>query len=138
MVLNPLSIAISLMGISTPSRLEKDEKGTPPPCYCHFPEYGEHYFRGLTAEEQVTKIIKGYQKTYWQKVYDRNEPLDCRIYARAASIIVGIDRFPEDKLKSMAGTSTPAKSRRTTESDEENYTPQSRERKRRRSEFWDR
>jgi phage terminase large subunit GpA-like protein len=84
-------------------QLEKDADGVPPPCYCHFPQYDEHYFRGLTAEEHVKKIVKGYSRYYWQKIYDRNEPLDCRIYARAAASIIGIDRFPAAKLAQMCG-----------------------------------
>jgi phage terminase large subunit GpA-like protein len=81
--------------------LEKDSDGTPPPNYCHFPEYPEHYFRGLTAEEQVTKIIRGYRKTQWVKTYARNEPLDCRIYARAAASVVGLDKMTQKQLKNM-------------------------------------
>ncbi|MDR0547031.1 MAG: phage terminase large subunit family protein [Dysgonamonadaceae bacterium] len=92
-------------------RLEKDSDGTPPPNFCHFPEYPEHYFRGLTAEEQVTKIIKGYTRSYWRKVYERNEPLDCRIYARAAAAIVGLDRLNREQLQAMirAPRNTPQK-----------------------------
>nr|CAH7755880.1 unnamed protein product [Callosobruchus chinensis] len=39
----------------------------------------------LTAEQLVSKVVKGYTKQEWQKVRERNEVLDCRIYARAAS-----------------------------------------------------
>lgn len=84
-------------------RLEKDENGTPPPNYCHFPEYDEHYFRGLTAEEQVKRIVRGYPKFQWVKRYERNEPLDCRIYARAAAVIIGLDRLSAKRLASMGG-----------------------------------
>ncbi|MBS9531949.1 phage terminase large subunit family protein, partial [Wolbachia endosymbiont of Rhagoletis cerasi] len=38
-----------------------------------------------------------------QKVRERNEVLDCRIYARAASIALGIDRWPESKWNSLSG-----------------------------------
>lgn len=84
-------------------RLEKDSDGTPPPNYCHFPEYDEHYFRGLTAEEQVKRIIRGYPKYQWVKRYERNEPLDCRIYARAAAVIIGLDRLKPTRLAAMGG-----------------------------------
>ena len=84
-------------------RLEKDSDGTPPPNYCHFPEYDEHYFRGLTAEEQVKRIIRGYPKYQWVKRYERNEPLDCRIYARAAAVIIGLDRLTSKRLAQMGG-----------------------------------
>lgn len=84
-------------------RLEKDSEGVPPPCYCHFPQYDEHYFRGLTAEEQVRKVIKGYDCYQWVKHYERNEPLDCRVYARAAAGIVGLDRFSPEQITALVG-----------------------------------
>jgi phage terminase large subunit GpA-like protein len=72
------------------------ERGVPfPPGYCHFPHYGEEYFKQITAEQLVTKIVKGYRRHEWQKMRDRNEALDCRVYARAAAARVGIDRFQE-------------------------------------------
>ena len=64
---------------------------------CHFPEYNTEYFQQLTAEQLVTKIVKGYPKREWQKTRDRNEALDCRIYARAAAIALGIDRRTDAK-----------------------------------------
>jgi phage terminase large subunit GpA-like protein len=82
--------------------LEKDSEGNPPPNYCHFPEYPEHYFRGLVSEEQVQKVNKmGHRKFEWKKVYERNEPLDCRIYARAAAVLEGLEKFSEKQLRAM-------------------------------------
>jgi phage terminase large subunit GpA-like protein len=43
----------------------------------------------------VTKIVKGYRRHEWQKMRERNEALDCRVYARAAAGRIGIDRFQE-------------------------------------------
>ncbi|PIR25616.1 MAG: phage tail protein [Deltaproteobacteria bacterium CG_4_10_14_0_2_um_filter_43_8] len=63
--------------------------------YCHFPEYGEEYFMQLTAEEIVIRIHKGFKKLEWQKIRDRNEALDCRVYNRAAAAFIGIDRFAD-------------------------------------------
>ena len=65
--------------------------------YCHFPAYGPEYFKQLTSEQLVTKVHKGYPKREWQKIRDRNEALDCRIYARSASIAIGIDRWQPSK-----------------------------------------
>jgi len=73
------------------------------PGYCHFPEYPPEYFKQLTAEQLITKVVKGYTKQEWQKIRERNEVLDCRIYARAASIALGIDRWPESKWESLVG-----------------------------------
>jgi phage terminase large subunit GpA-like protein len=66
-----------------------------PPGYCHFPRYSEEYFKQLTAEQLVTRIVKGYRRPEWQKMRERNEALDARVYARAAASRVGIDRFRE-------------------------------------------
>jgi phage terminase large subunit GpA-like protein len=70
---------------------------------CHFPEYNTEYFKQLTAEQLVTKIVKGYPKREWQKTRDRNEALDCRVYARAAAIALGIDRWSDSKWEQLSG-----------------------------------
>lgn len=76
----------------------------------HFPEYATKYFKQLTAEQLVTRIVKGYPKREWQKTRDRNEALDCRIYARTAAIALGIDRWTDAKWKQISGES-PEKNR---------------------------
>lgn len=107
-------------------RLEKDSEDIPPPYYCHFPEYDEHYFRGLTAEEKVKKIVRGYPRFQWVKRYERNEPLDCRVYARAAASIVGLDRLPISKLIALGGGSMGA-----------GTAAEPKKKKRKTSSFWD-
>ena len=63
---------------------------------CHFPQYGEEYFKQITAERQVVKISNGYPKSVWEKdPARRNEALDCRVYARAGAAIYGLDRLSE-------------------------------------------
>lgn len=75
-------------------RQDKDENGVLPYGYCHFPQYEPNYFRGLTAEELQMKMNKrGYRVYQWVKKYERNEPIDCRVYARAAASVFGLDRF---------------------------------------------
>lgn len=59
------------------------------PRYMHFPKdplcgYDLEYFRGLLSEKQVIHRRKGQNVIEWEKTYERNEPLDCRNYARAA------------------------------------------------------
>ena len=89
-------------------RLEKDENDVPPPCYCHFPEYGEHFFRSITAEDFVSRVNKrGYMHTEWVKKFDRNEALDCRIYARAAAAMVGLDRMKDEHFDALTGKIAP-------------------------------
>ena len=57
-----------------------------PPGFYHFPKDQEEYFKQLTAEQLVTRIVKGYRRTDWQKTRDRNESLDAHVYARAAAL----------------------------------------------------
>jgi phage terminase large subunit GpA-like protein len=67
-----------------------------PAGFCHFPKYGEEYFKQLTAERLVTvKDKRGFPHREWRKLRERNEALDCRVYARAAASAVGIDRFTD-------------------------------------------
>jgi phage terminase large subunit GpA-like protein len=82
---------------------EDIERGiTFPPGYCHFPRYSEEYFKQITAEQLVAKLVKGYRKLEWQKMRERNEALDCRVYARAAAARVGLDRFQEKHWRVVA------------------------------------
>lgn len=57
--------------------------------YMHFPKdyrlgYDMEFFKGLLSERMVIHRSKGKNTIGWEKTYDRNEPLDCRNYARAA------------------------------------------------------
>ena len=61
---------------------------TPGAKCCHFPrrdDYGNKFFFGLLSERLVYKPEKK-QKFQWEKIpgHERNEPLDCRVYAMAA------------------------------------------------------
>ncbi|HZT29259.1 MAG TPA: phage terminase large subunit family protein [Bryobacteraceae bacterium] len=87
---------------------EELEQGIPfPPGYCHFPRYSEEYFKQITAEQLVAKLVKGYKRLEWQKMRERNEALDCRVYARAAAARVGIDRFQEKHWADWESKVTP-------------------------------
>lgn len=96
--------------------------------YCHFPEYDPEFFKMLTAESLVVKYVKGFKVYEWKKNRERNEALDCRVYARAAASICGIDRFTEDNwaaLESNFETIT-----------ENKQTPTPKKKKKRESGFW--
>lgn len=71
------------------------ERGNPfPEGYCHFPQYGVEFFKALTAENLVRRRLKGGRTVLdWEKVRERNEALDCRVYARAAAYVLGADRW---------------------------------------------
>lgn len=76
-----------------------------PPGYVHFPELDEGYFKQLTAEQLVKKLVKGFTHYEWVKVFERNEALDTFILARVAASIVGIDRFNEAAWANLVQTS---------------------------------
>ncbi|QGR00084.1 phage terminase large subunit family protein [Paenibacillus psychroresistens] len=66
------------------SSLKINEVG---PGFCHFPldrGYNGSYFKGLTAEKLITRYKQGIASRIWKQVYDRNEPLDLRVYNTAA------------------------------------------------------
>lgn len=75
-------------------------EGAPYPAgFCHFPEYGEDFFKQLTAEQLVAVTNKRTHVTKheWHVIPNReNHALDCRVYARAAASLAGLDnRMPE-------------------------------------------
>lgn len=87
---------------------EAEESEEIPHGWCHFPEYGEEYFKGITAEEIVPRKVKGFTRYQWEKVYDRNEPLDCRVIARACAALVGIDRYKTPQWDDLTAQVVPA------------------------------
>lgn len=74
----------------------ESEGGGIPYGWCHFPQYDEEFFKMLTAEQLVTKVVKGYKRTEWTKTRERNEALDCRVIARAVAYAFGVDRWTEN------------------------------------------
>jgi hypothetical protein len=90
-------------------KAEKAEDGTAPDGYCHFPQYAQEYFRGITGEQLQFKLVRGFKKYEWVKKYERNEPLDCRVYARIAAAVLGMDRWNATQWDAMdlAGPTKP-------------------------------
>lgn len=68
-----------------------------PPGWCHFPMYPQEWFEGLTAEELQMREVRGFPRWDWVKVRKRNEPLDCRVMARAALAALGADRWKAEE-----------------------------------------
>jgi phage terminase large subunit GpA-like protein len=53
-------------------------------------------FEQLTAERLVTRYVKGHARLEWVKpAGKRNEALDCAVYALAAAVFLGMDRWRE-------------------------------------------
>lgn len=72
------------------SRLKIEDEGAG---FVHFPMqaergFNETFFQQLTAEIFERKFEKGVIKTGWKKIRERNEALDCAVYATAALEIV--------------------------------------------------
>ena len=86
-----------------PTDAERAGGLTYPPGFVHFPEYGEEWFKQLTAERLVTTATKqGFRRERWEKDPGaRNEVLDTWILARAAAAIVGLDQATEKDWKRL-------------------------------------
>lgn len=76
-----------------------------PAGYVHIPRGGvtTEWLKQLTAEQLVTIRDKrrGYQRLEWQQTRERNEALDCRVYARAAAWLMGIDRWDDARWQEL-------------------------------------
>ncbi len=68
-----------------------------PPGSLHLPGWiDSEWLKQLVAELLVTvRNKRGFARLEWQKLRERNEALDCRVYARAAAWILGADRWSE-------------------------------------------
>jgi len=74
-----------------------------PAGYVHLPRGSDaEWIKQLVAEQLVTiKTKRGFQRLEWQKLRERNEALDCRVYARAAAWIAGADRWTEAMWRNL-------------------------------------
>ena len=54
------------------------------------------------------KTKRGFSRLEWQKLRERNEALDCRVYARAAAWIAGADRWTEAMWRDLEAQIGPA------------------------------
>ena len=93
-----------------------------PAGYVHLPQVDAEYVQQLCAEQLVTRRDRnGYLAREWQKMRERNEALDCYVYARAAAAAAGLDRF-EDRhwreLERPLGLPAPGEEAKTTDESE--------------------
>lgn len=92
---------------------EERAAGQPdPPGMIHLPDWADsEWLKQLVAEQLVTvRNKRGYARQEWQKLRERNEALDTRVYARAAAWIMGADRWDERmwrQLEDQAGVTPP-------------------------------
>jgi phage terminase large subunit GpA-like protein len=62
----------------------------------HSPPGNASPTRPKCAEQLVTRRDRnGFPVREWQKLRERNEALDCYVYARAAASAAGLDRFED-------------------------------------------
>lgn len=76
--------------------VRRDLSGNNPPGYCDFPiEYGEDYFKQLTAEKRLS------DGTFWLAKGIRNEALDCHVgnCALADVVISQIREVEQDRMR---------------------------------------
>lgn len=112
--------------------------GITPEGYCHFPKYEEEFFKQLTAEHMVTSVNRRTKRETrgWEKLPNRqNHFLDCRVYARAAAVVLGIDRMPRTEPKPRPAAAV------ITDHHEQSQSPDAhpvRATSPRRGSFWDR
>ncbi len=89
--------------LARPTKEEMSEGAAYLPGTIHLPDgIDTEWIKQLTAEQLVTvKTKRGFTRLEWQKLRARNEALDCRVYARAAAWLLGIDRFSEGRWDSL-------------------------------------
>ena len=66
----------------------------------------------------TVKDRRGFPHREWRKLRERNEALDCRVYARAAASALGIDRFGDttwQRLERALGSSIQTQEEKTQE-----------------------
>ena len=69
---------------------------TYPAGYVHLPQIDAEFLQQLCAEQLVSRRDRnGFPVREWQKLRERNEALDCYVYARAAASAAGLDRFED-------------------------------------------
>jgi phage terminase large subunit GpA-like protein len=67
-----------------------------PAGFIHLPHVDAEFIQQLCAEQLITRRDRnGFPIREWQKMRERNEALDCYVYARAAASAAGLDRFDE-------------------------------------------
>jgi phage terminase large subunit GpA-like protein len=73
-----------------------------PAGFVHLPQVDGEFLQQLCAEQLVTRRNRnGFAIREWHKLRERNEALDCYVYARAAAAAAGLDRFDETHWREM-------------------------------------
>ena len=73
--------------------------------FIHLPKHvaGDEFCKQLSAEQLIARATKtGFRRMEWVKQRERNEALDCRVYARAATAAMGMDTWSVGRWDRMA------------------------------------
>lgn len=90
------------LNLAPPTDEQLDAGVKYPSGYAHIPAYDYDFFKQITAESIITRYKQGYPVQEWQKKAGaRNEALDCRVYARAAAYVLGLDKFRDQHWQEM-------------------------------------
>jgi len=109
-----------------------------PAGYIHFPQYDQEYFKQLTAEKKMLiKDKRGFTKSSYIKVYERNEILDLHVYNRALGNILNVDRLTESGWKRLEMQNKLAQKVKTNENGKEEKKNRRRSKRKDASDFWD-
>lgn len=110
-VANDKPVTLIRLGVNDLKSLifERLEKNKNENGYCCFPTdptkgYSVEYFKGLYSEKKVKIVNKhGYTQIVWEKIRQRNEPLDVRNYATAAikQINPNFEKLEKEKNKTL-------------------------------------
>jgi phage terminase large subunit GpA-like protein len=89
--------------LAAPTDEELAADGAWPAGFVHIPKgTTAEWMKQLTAEQLMTiRTRQGFQKLEWQQTRERNEALNCRVYARAAAWLMGIDRWDERRWEQL-------------------------------------
>ena len=98
--------------LTRPTDEERAAGARTPSGYIHLAQAAEaEWVKQLVAEQLVTvKTRRGFQKLEWQKMRERNEALDCRVYARACAWLMGMDRWDGAKWDDLRAQLMPGTS----------------------------
>ena len=96
--------------LDRPTDEEIAEGASFPAGFVHLPRGVEaEWVKQLAAEQLVTvRTKRGFTRLEWQKIRERNEALDCRVYARSAAWLAGADRWTDAKWRDLEDQVGPA------------------------------
>lgn len=73
---------------------------------CELPDT-EEYCRQLTAEQLVSRNVKGRVTRHWEKMRPRNEAMDTWDYAAAGRVMLGVDRWQDHHWAALESQLSP-------------------------------